>query len=52
MPGWHFFTGPINWLLILCTILAFVIPFAIYKINNWLHQYGDPIWKQENRENE
>lgn len=34
-----------DWLRVLCTILAFVIPFAIYKINARLHKYGDPPWK-------
>ncbi|GAB3043330.1 hypothetical protein [Virgibacillus ainsalahensis] len=33
---------------ILCTILAFVIPFSIHKINQKLHKYGDPPWKKEN----
>ncbi|WP_217587828.1 hypothetical protein [Lentibacillus saliphilus] len=36
-----------EWLIIFCTILAFVIPFTIYKINQKLHEYGDPPWKKE-----
>lgn len=30
-----------------CTILAFIIPYVIYKINLKLHEYGDPPWKKE-----
>lgn len=26
---------------------AFVIPYAIYKLNNKLHQIGDPPWKKK-----
>ncbi|MFD1038914.1 hypothetical protein ACFQ3N_11005 [Virgibacillus byunsanensis] len=32
---------------IICTILAFAVPFFIYKINQSLHKYGDPPWKKE-----
>lgn len=46
-----FYENITDWLKTFCTILAFVIPFAIYKINNKLHEYADPPWKrQENRE--
>ncbi|GAB3800380.1 hypothetical protein [Virgibacillus kimchii] len=31
---------------VLCTILAFVIPYIIYKINQKLHAIGDPPWKK------
>jgi len=30
-----------------CNILAFVVPYAIYKINLRLHEYGDPPWKKD-----
>ncbi|GAA0598924.1 hypothetical protein GCM10009001_13940 [Virgibacillus siamensis] len=32
---------------IICTILSFAIPFIIGKINQELHKYGDPPWKEE-----
>jgi len=34
---------------IVCTILAFVVPFAVYKINEKIHMKLDPPWKQEDR---
>lgn len=37
-----------NNLVLLCTILSFVIPYLIYKINQKLHEYGDPSWKKNN----
>jgi len=42
-----------DWLRVICTILAFVIPYGVYKINQRLHDYGDPAWKkQENQKQE
>lgn len=34
-----------TWEVYLCTILAFVIPYTVNKINEALHKYGDPPWK-------
>lgn len=36
-------------LRVTCTILAFVIPYTIYKINMFLHERGDPPWKKEEK---
>jgi hypothetical protein len=30
-----------------CTVLIVAVPWSIYKINQWLHQKGDPPWKKE-----
>lgn len=35
-----------------CTLLAFVIPFTIYKINEKIHLNSDPPWKQEDKKNQ
>lgn len=40
------FQGVINWLSIVCTVLSFVIPYTVYKVNRRLHDYGDPPWKR------
>jgi len=37
-------------LIMICTVLTFVIPYSIYKINGKLHDIGDPPWKKEDRE--
>jgi len=29
------------------TVAAFLVPYGIYKLNNKLHQYGDPPWKEK-----
>lgn len=34
---------------IVCTVLAFFIPFTVYKINERIHKAMDPPWKQEDR---
>ncbi|WP_169749097.1 hypothetical protein [Ornithinibacillus californiensis] len=34
-------------LIFICTILAFAVPYSVYKINQKLHQSGDPPWKEE-----
>lgn len=46
---WDLFINSLTdrWRMI-CTILSFVIPYSIYKINNFLHEHSDPPWKQEN----
>lgn len=36
----------------ICTILAFVIPYSIYKINLKLREIGDPPWKKDDVEHE
>lgn len=36
-----------NGLTIFCTILVFVIPYTISKINQALRDYGDPAWKKD-----
>lgn len=46
---WEFLKDHIlnlEWLTVLCTILSFIIPYTIYKVNQALHAYGDPPWKQ------
>ncbi|WP_171691502.1 hypothetical protein [Paenibacillus germinis] len=35
-----------SWKVFLCTVLAFVIPYSVNKINEILHKYGDPPWKK------
>ncbi|MFD1171159.1 hypothetical protein [Oceanobacillus picturae] len=37
-------------LIMVCTVLAFLVPYAIYKVNQKLHKYGDPPWKKEEKE--
>jgi hypothetical protein len=34
-------------LILVCTILAFAVPYSVYKVNQKLHQYGDPAWKKQ-----
>lgn len=36
-----------NKIIIVCTVLSFLIPYAIFKINSKLHEFGDPPWKQD-----
>lgn len=33
----------------ICTILSFVIPFTIYKINQMMHRNYNPPWKNEEK---
>ncbi|ENH96629.1 hypothetical protein J416_09639 [Gracilibacillus halophilus YIM-C55.5] len=33
-------------IVIICTILAFLFPYIIHKINQLLHKNGDPPWKK------
>lgn len=35
-------------MVIICTVLAFLIPYLTNKINEKLHEYGDPPWKKMN----
>lgn len=39
-----------NKIIIVCTVLSFLIPYAIFKINSKLHEFGDPPWKQDGGE--
>ncbi|WP_162840586.1 MULTISPECIES: hypothetical protein [Gracilibacillus] len=39
-----------EYLILVCTILALLIPYVIYKINQQLHKYGDPPWKAKSDE--
>lgn len=34
-------------LRVACNLLAFVIPYVVYRINTHLHQIGNPPWKSE-----
>lgn len=34
-------------LVLICTVLSFLVPYTIYKINAKLHEFGDPSWKRE-----
>lgn len=36
-------------LIIICTVLSFLIPYSVYKINTKLHDIGDPPWKKEDK---
>ncbi|WP_085521277.1 hypothetical protein [Tuberibacillus sp. Marseille-P3662] len=40
------------YLILICTVLSFVVPYTIYKINHYLHQLGDPPWKIAEKEDE
>ncbi|WP_106494709.1 hypothetical protein [Lentibacillus sp. Marseille-P4043] len=35
--------------LIVCAVLAFLVPFITYKLNRKLHNFGDPPWKKEEK---
>ncbi|MFJ8236117.1 hypothetical protein ACIQ34_10260 [Ureibacillus sp. NPDC094379] len=45
-------TERITGLSLLCTLLAYVIPLSIYKINEKIHLNTDPPWKQEDKKNQ
>ncbi|VTR63311.1 Uncharacterised protein [Actinobacillus pleuropneumoniae] len=36
----------LNPLVVICTLLLIIVPFTLFKINQYLHKYGDPPWKQ------
>ncbi|MBP1933787.1 hypothetical protein [Ammoniphilus resinae] len=38
--------------ILICAILSFVIPVAVYYLNQKLHEYGDPPWKKKDKEGE
>ncbi|WP_068676943.1 hypothetical protein [Oceanobacillus sp. Castelsardo] len=33
------------------TLLAFIVPFLVYKVNQVLHEALDPPWKREEKKN-
>ncbi|WP_176142499.1 hypothetical protein [Halobacillus hunanensis] len=33
-------------MIIICTALSFAVPMAVYKVNQAIHQHGDPPWKK------
>jgi len=37
-------------LRVICTLLAFLIPYTVYTLNNWFHQQGDQPWKKEKQD--
>jgi hypothetical protein len=42
LPSWGTMAG---------AAFAFLIPWTIYTINRKLHEYGDPVWKKQSKEN-
>ncbi|GGN54432.1 MULTISPECIES: hypothetical protein [Oceanobacillus] len=45
---WSMITERIPSLLgVFCTVLAYLIPLSIYKVNQKLHEDADPPWKKE-----
>ena len=44
---WDIVKERIDWLVVFCTILAYVIPFSIYKINQLIHKKNNPPWKNK-----
>ncbi|UOQ86474.1 hypothetical protein [Gracilibacillus salinarum] len=32
---------------IVCTLLAYAVPYLVYKINQQIHKALDPPWKKE-----
>jgi hypothetical protein len=52
MDVWDFLLGflPKN-LVIICTVLAFLVPYSVFKVNQKLHENGDPPWKKDNHGN-
>jgi len=39
-------------LVLICTVIAFILPYSIYKLNKKLHEDGDPAWKKADQEND
>lgn len=39
----------LSFLEILCIVLAFLIPFGVYKINQAFHHNMDPPWKEKEK---
>lgn len=34
-------------LIVICAFIAFIVPYAVYKVNQKLHEIGDPEWKKQ-----
>jgi len=51
MLVWELFIESItDKLRMFCMLLAFAVPYSVYKINNYLHEKGDPPWKRDKAE--
>ncbi|WP_188455077.1 hypothetical protein [Virgibacillus oceani] len=47
---WTKYLGGLDDILVLiCTVLAFLIPLIIYKVNRKFHGFGDPPWKEKEK---
>ncbi|MBB6453358.1 hypothetical protein HNQ94_001806 [Salirhabdus euzebyi] len=33
-------------LIFTCTLLSFLIPYTIFKVNQFIHKHADPPWKK------
>jgi len=45
---WHMITERLpDMTVYLTTVIAFILPYSIYKINDKLHERGDPPWKKD-----
>lgn len=44
---WQSITDPLR---ITCNVLAFIIPYVVYRLNVRLQRYGNPPWKKEQNE--
>jgi len=45
---WENLLGRLPFMMVMIgTVLAFLVPYIVYKVNQKLHQYGDPPWKKE-----
>ncbi|WP_188691274.1 hypothetical protein [Pullulanibacillus camelliae] len=43
------FGGITSSLVIYCTVISFLTPLTLWRINEILHQKGDPPWKKEDK---
>ncbi|MBT2217770.1 hypothetical protein KK120_18320 [Virgibacillus dakarensis] len=47
---WKHFLGLLpEPIVIFYTILAFLVPLIVYKLNRKLHRFGDPPWKKKEK---
>lgn len=37
-------------MVMVCTVLAFLIPFMMNLVNERMHEAGDPAWKKGDKE--
>lgn len=44
---WNVLSERISMLTVFCTMLAFVIPYSIYKLNRLVHRKNNPPWKYD-----